>query len=183
MPEITRRERRNTVFSREIGDHICDLIVDGQTPQEICDGQDGRPSHFSTLHRWLEEEAGFYRMYHAAWLWRVDHMAREIVRIADDDTEDYVIRKNKDDPEGGDKLVFDRQNVARSKLRIETRWRMLASHFPQKFGATTMGGAAPKPNGDDAKIIEAKSVKDEIETFTQDQLREEALNWTAPSKT
>lgn len=183
MPEMTRRERRNTVFSRDIGDDICDLVVDGYTPQEICDGEDGRPSHFSTLYRWLETEAEFFRMYHAAWLWRVDHFSREIVRIADDDSKDYVVRKNKDDPESGDKMVFDRQNVARSKLAIETRWRMLASYFPRKFGATTMGGAAPQPTGDDAKVIEQQSAKDEIKTFTVDQMREEALNWTAPSKT
>lgn len=180
MPKVIRRERTNAVFSREIGDDICDLVVDGYTPQEICDGEDGRPSHFSTLHRWLDEEPEFFRLYHAAWLWRVDHFSREIVRIADDDSKDYVERKNKDDPKGDGIMVFDRQNVARSKLAIETRWRMLASFFPRKFGATTMGGAAPKSleNGDDAKVIEAKTVKDEIKTFTQDQLRDEALNWS-----
>lgn len=177
MPELTRRARRNTTYDKEVGDDICDLIVDGRTPRECCDGEDGRPSHFSTLKHWLETEPAFRLKYNDAWDWCVDHMVREIVSIADDDSGDYVEREGKDDTV---KLVFDRHNVARSKLAIESRWRMLASHFPQRYGAATMGGAVLKMvgNGDDAKVIEQEEAKDELKVFTTDQLRDEALNWT-----
>lgn len=181
MPEMTRRRRRNTAYDKEVGDDICDLIVDGRTPRECCDGEDGRPTHFSTLKLWLKTEPEFLLKYNDSWDWCVAHMAREIVSIADDSSKDYVEREGKEDTT---KLVFDRHNVARSKLAIESRWRMLATHFPEKFGAATMGGAAPKlVNGDDQKVIEHQNVQDEIKTFTIDQMREEALNWTESKKT
>lgn len=175
--QLAKRDRVAVPYTQSVGEDICDLIVDGLTPQEACDGRDGRPSHFSTLFRWLETDDDFHRMYETAWLWRVDHMAREIVAIADDKEGDYKFVPDKDKPDGGDGLaVFCREHVSRSKLKIESRWRILATLMPRKYGAALLGGAATKP-GDDAKLIESQSVKDEVKDFTTEQLRDEALAW------
>lgn len=184
MTELTKaqmmvRKRIEVPYSRAIGEMLCDLIVDGLTPQEACDGRDGRPSHFSTLYLWLRTEPEFKTMYDTCWIWRVDHMAREIVAIADDSEGDYKLVPNPDEKSGGDGIaVFQRENVARSKHRTDMRWRILATLLPKQYGGALLGGAAPRA-GDDAKLIEATAEKDEVTSFTAEQLREEALAWDA----
>lgn len=179
MPEIVIapiRDRRHETYDRGVGEDICDLLADGFTPEQICDGQEGRPARQSTLKHWLKANPDFQKAYDSAWVFRVECMAREIVAIADDDKADFKEKEAKGDAPA--QLVFDRQNVVRTKVRIEHRWKMLGTEFPARYGWAVRGGAAPMQPGDDAKLIEANSIKDEVVVITKDALRDEAISWS-----
>jgi hypothetical protein len=60
-----------------------------------------------------------------------DAIAEDILDIADDGTNDWVERKRKD---GSVDTVVDSEHVQRSKLRIETRLKLLAKWNPKKYG-------------------------------------------------
>lgn len=55
-----------------------------------------------------------------------DAIAEECLDIADDSSQDY-----RDTDKG---LVYDAEHVQRSKLRIETRLKLLAKWNPKKYG-------------------------------------------------
>lgn len=61
-------------------------------------------------------------------------MAAEIIAIADDATGDYVEREN---AKGQVNMVFDRDNIARAKLRIDTRMWLMARLAPHIYGTPT----------------------------------------------
>ena len=52
----------------------------------------------------------------------------EIVAIADDTTLDTVTKR---DPKGREFEAVDHENINRSRLRIDTRWRLMASLSPR----------------------------------------------------
>jgi len=54
----------------------------------------------------------------------------EIIEIADDASRDFVERVVK----GRKQIVFDKQNVERSKLRVEARKWLMAKRLPKRYG-------------------------------------------------
>lgn len=162
------RERDRSTYNEDVAYDIVSLIVDGKTLDEICDGRHGRPRHKATFFRWRKEQAKFDAMCEEAWLWRVQAMCQEIAAIADDTSQDMVENSK------GEK-VLDKEHIATKKLRIETRWKMLAVSMPRKYGHVTMGGAAP---GDDAKVIEGTAERAaEVKMLTQEALYESVTGW------
>lgn len=176
--QTKRRER--SLYSIDVAADICDMIIEGMHPRDICDGREGRPSHASTMFLWLSLHPAFEDLYRRAWEWRVEQMALEIIQIADDDSEDVITTKTGSGDDAEEKTTFNRSNLARHKMMIENRWRALAIQFPKKYGATTLGGAAIK-NGSDAKVIE-QSPADERKLMTTQALYEDAQNWDAPKQ-
>lgn len=171
---IKRRERAN--YSLDVAADICDLLVAGMHPKQICDGREGRPAHVSTMYWWLQMHSEFEGLYRRAWEWRCEQMCMEIIEIADDDSEDFLTTGEGDEK----KTTINRANIARHKLKIESRWRTLAVQFPKRYGAEKLGGAAIK-NGNDAKVID-QSPADEIKSLTTQSLYEDAQNWDAPKQ-
>lgn len=172
--QTKRRER--ALYSIDVAADICDMVIEGMHPRDICDGREGRPSHASTMFLWLSLHPAFEDLYRRAWEWRVEQMALEIIQIADDDSNDTVTVGTGDD----EKTTINRVNLARHKIMIENRWRALAIQFPKKYGATTLGGAAIK-NGSDAKVID-QSPADERKSLTTQSLYEDAMTYEAPKK-
>lgn len=60
-----------------------------------------------------------------------DALAEEILEIADDGTNDWVLRERED---GSEDEVIDRDHIARSKLRVESRFKLLAVWDPKRYG-------------------------------------------------
>lgn len=73
------------------------------------------------------EDAEFADRYARAREAQADHIFEEILRIADDATNDMI-----DDGEGGKRL--DTEHVQRSKLRIEARKWMAGKLRPKVYG-------------------------------------------------
>jgi hypothetical protein len=70
-------------------------------------------------------------MYALARQCQAEDLADEILKIADDSSRDYKKRIGAD---GKETWVVDREHIARCRLRINTRKRILAWMAPRKYG-------------------------------------------------
>jgi hypothetical protein len=87
--------------------------------------------NWRTVYDWIAaDEALATRIAHAREL-GFDAIAEDILDIADDGTNDWIERKRQDGSVG---TVLDSEHVQRSKLRIETRLKLLAKWSPAKYG-------------------------------------------------
>lgn len=108
---------------------LCDEIIrrlsDGETLRSIC-RLDGFP-HFSTFHDWRHADPELDKQYVAAKQAGYDAIADDCLDIADNGTNDYTA-----DVDGNQ--VLDRDHIQRSKLRVDTRLKLLAKWYPAKYG-------------------------------------------------
>jgi hypothetical protein len=81
--------------------------------------------------RWLASNQEFRQLYVLARQCLAEDLACEILAIADDSSRDY---KKKIGVDGKVTWVFDKENIARCRLKIATRKRILAWMAPRKYG-------------------------------------------------
>lgn len=113
----------------EIEERIINGLCDGVPLRELC-RQEGMPN-WRTVYSWISsDEELAARIAHAREL-GFDAIAEDILDIADDGTNDWVTRKNS---RGNTEVVLNTDHVQRSKLRIETRLKLLAKWNPKKYG-------------------------------------------------
>jgi len=121
--------QRSTLRTPEVETRIIEGLCDGIPLRELC-RRDGMPN-WRTVYDWIEADEDLAaRIAHARDL-GFDAIAEDILDIADDGTNDWVERKRKD---GSVDTVVDSEHVQRSKLRIETRLKLLAKWNPKKYG-------------------------------------------------
>jgi len=122
---------RPSTFIQEIFDLICERMAAGQTLREICRAE-GMPPE-STVRTWavLDNPPGIAAQYARARRALCDFMADETLQIADDATNDYVERLNK---EGKKESILDREHVTRSALRVSQRNWLLARLVRDVYG-------------------------------------------------
>lgn len=125
------RERgRPSRYTQEIGEIICDRLIDGETLRQICRDEDmpdertvrrwaANPEHEFSPHYTRAREIGYLKM--------VD----ELLEIADDGSNDWMLREGKDNEPG---YVANGEHVQRSRLRVDTRKWVLAKMLPKVFG-------------------------------------------------
>jgi len=105
-------------------------LSEGKTLREFC-RQEGKPA-WRTVYDWLEADKELAaRIAHARELGE-DAIAQECFAIADDAGNDWMERLDKNGQGIGWMLNGD--HVQRSKLRIETRLKLLAKWNPKKYG-------------------------------------------------
>jgi hypothetical protein len=64
-----------------------------------------------------------------------DYIAADCLGIADDSRNDYIQKMADEGDEGAvNSRAFDAEHVQRSKLRIETRLKLLAKWDPKRYG-------------------------------------------------
>ena len=131
---------------------ILEWIAGGNTLREFC-RQDRKPS-FREVYNWLEEDKDFAARFTRARVCGADVMAEECIEIADDGSNDFIKRK---DRAGNDITVLSVEHIQRSKLRIETRLKLLAKWFPQAYGDKTILSNDPEnpisqPMDDEARV-------------------------------
>jgi hypothetical protein len=121
--------RRPTSRTPAVEKRIIDGLCDGTPLRALC-REDGMPN-WRTVYDWIAADADLAaRIAHARDL-GYDAIAEDVLDIADDGTNDYVERKRQD---GSLDTVLDSEHVQRSKLRIETRLKLLAKWNPKKYG-------------------------------------------------
>lgn len=115
---------------------VCDRLAEGEPLRRICRHLD-MPSK-SAFYRYLEdddldedEKQGRIARYARARKLGFDAIADETMDIADDGTNDFVMRANGN---GDETEVLDHDHIQRSKLRIETRLKLLAKWDPKRYG-------------------------------------------------
>jgi hypothetical protein len=119
------------LYTKEIGDEICQRIAEGESLRSICKGN--RMPSCATVLNWQfarAREIGYFIL------------ADEIMEIADDATNDYTTRAK----EEGAEVVVNHDHISRSKLRVDTRKWMLSKMLPKVYGdKLAVGGDADAP--------------------------------------
>lgn len=120
---------RPTLYTEEAADEICKRLADGETLKGIC-RDDHLPAE-ATVRLWAEEDReGFAERYARARMIGYYAMADELLEIADDGTNDWMVR-NADHEET---VTLNGEHVQRSRLRVDTRKWLLAKALPKVFG-------------------------------------------------
>lgn len=129
-----RKVGRPTKYSSKIADEICDWLASGQTltsyckiPGNVC---------YQTVMYWIwhdsEYRAEFSEKYAKAREMQAEKMADEITDIADDDSQDYEFKESEDGTTATP--VFLKENVQRSRLRVDSRKWIASKLLPKKYG-------------------------------------------------
>ena len=139
---VKRTRGRPSLYSHAIAAEICKRIGEGETLQSVC--RDERMPSVPTVNRWTREKDSFSTDFARARELGFDAIAEEAVRIADDARNDWMERS---DP-GNPGYALNGEHVQRSKLRIETRLKLLAKWDPNRYGErTTIAGDPKAPLG------------------------------------
>lgn len=123
---------RPSDYRPEILEEICDRLAKGEPLAVIC--RDEHMPSDRTVRRWMESQEFGREVSSAIARARevgFDALAAECLEIAEDGSHDYKHKKRRD---GEDYEEFDAEHVQRSKLRIETRLKLLAKWDPKRYG-------------------------------------------------
>jgi hypothetical protein len=125
---------RPSAYNTEIAERILDGLSAGRTLLDICD-DDGMPSS-RTVHSWVSEDrGGFAARYHRNREIGCHTLADEILAIADDSRNDWVLRRTEaGHPDAPLEIVFDHEHVRRCRLRIDARRWLLSKILPRTYG-------------------------------------------------
>lgn len=138
---------------QDIADAIVQWIAEGKTLREFC-RQSGMPV-YSTVYDWEEKDKDFATRIARARLTGEDVIAQECLEIADDGRNDWETRKNRD---GSEYQAVNPEIVNRSRLRIDTRLKLLAKWNPRKYGERL---AHTGPDGSGPVVFEVRQVDKE----------------------
>lgn len=106
---------------------ICERMAEGNSLRSVCDsGRDVLPS-WQTVLEWLRDDSKLAEQYAMACELRTDHMADEILEIADASENDTFTDEN-----GNERT--NQEVVARARLRVDTRKWLLSKMSPRKYG-------------------------------------------------
>lgn len=120
---------RPTDHSIQLEEDIVEWISEGKTLREFCRKPEN-PSK-STVYDWMNRYPEFSGRIARARDDGFDEIAEECLEIADDATNDWETRQNKD---GSEYESLNPEVVNRSRLRIDTRLKLLAKWNPKKYG-------------------------------------------------
>ena len=135
---------RPSKYSPEIARLICELLSEGIPLREICRSDEKFPA-WRTVYDWMKKDPDLSASIAYARDMGYDAMAEECLDIADDASNDWMERlDDKGRPVG---WVINGEHVQRSKLRIETRLKLLAKFNPSKYGDSM------KVSGDDKNPV------------------------------
>lgn len=130
-PSASKRPHgRPTVYTLEKADQICDWYSNGKTLTQCC-----RELGISraTLYNWMVAHDDFFgRLTRARELF-ADSMADEALSIADTIQTGTVVEEGYD-AAGAFKKTKTEDAIQRSRLRVETRLKLLAKWSPEKYG-------------------------------------------------
>lgn len=128
---------RPSKYTQELVQAIAARLSRGEPLAKIC-RDDGMPEP-NTVRNWMEARPDILSLIARAREDGEDLLAAECLEIADDGRRDYV-------PNDDGREVVDHDHIQRSKLRIDTRLKLLAKWNPKKYGEkVAIGGAHDLP--------------------------------------
>lgn len=115
----------------ELLDYICEKISEGVTLADICREKNiGR----TIVYEWMKDDPSFAERFARARDAGFDVIADDCLKIADDGTNDFAKTNLGSEDSPIQIETFNSEHVQRSKLRIETRLKLLAKWNPKKYG-------------------------------------------------
>lgn len=130
MGDTENKGGRPSDYTEELAELICLRLAEGESLRSVC-RDDGMPSKQAVL-RWLARNEQFRAQYVRAKEEGAEAIAEEMFDIADDGTNDWMEKLDKDGEAIGYQL--NGEHVQRSKLRIDTRKWYLSKILPKKYG-------------------------------------------------
>jgi hypothetical protein len=128
---------RPSSYTPELADEIVERLSEGEPLASIC--RDEHMPAVRTVSDWKEAHPSFSADFARAREEGEDYLAAECLEIADDGRRDYHVSDD-------GREVVDHDHIQRSKLRIETRLKLLAKWNPKKYGdRLTHAGDAEAP--------------------------------------
>ena len=115
---------RHSTFTQEIADEICERLSKGEPLAQIC--RDERMPAVRTVSLWKETQDGFAANFVRAREDGFDALAAQCLDIADETGKDTIATEDGERP--------NTEWISRSKLRVETRLRLLAKWDPKRYG-------------------------------------------------
>lgn len=115
---------RPTLYTPELFEGICERMAKGEPLAVIC-REDGMP-HPSTVRDWANGDEALSRRFGRAREDGEDAIAADCLKIADDGTNDTTIVDGMS--------LLNSEHIQRSKLRVETRLKLLAKFNPKRWG-------------------------------------------------
>ncbi len=160
--------RKPIPYDEEIASEVCERLAQGEGLEAICD--DPRLPCEMTIRKWMAEQPTFMEAYARAREQQMEKWSDDVVKIADDASGDYVDREAKN---GAIERVVDPETVQRSKLRIDTRLRLMSKLAPRRYG--------DKLNVDLSGTVHVQALSDaELEKRTQARLLALGVEVTGP---
>lgn len=130
-PEPKRPHGGQTKYKQEIADRICEYLMAGLSLRETCVQEDVE-TPIGTVLQWVRDDReGFAKHYRRAREIGYHVLAEEILAVANDGSNDYMMRQSKD---GEEQEVVNHENVQRSRLRVDTMKWMLSKTLPKIYG-------------------------------------------------
>lgn len=131
-----------TIRSPELAEVLIAGISEGIPLRQLCREQGvGK----TAVYDWFDEDKELSGRIACARVKGWDELAEQCLEIADDGSRDYAV-----DEDG--RKVADHDHIQRSKLRIETRLKLLAKWDPKRYGdkvqqdhSSSDGSMSPRP--------------------------------------
>lgn len=111
-------------YTEEISNEIVERLSNGEPLRKIC--RDEHMPSWQTFYEWVSNREDFARRIAHARDLGYDAIAEECFDIADDTSRDIEVTENGIRP--------NTEFIQRSKLRIDTRLKLLAKWNPKKYG-------------------------------------------------
>ena len=119
---------RPTEYTEEIGETICDRIVDGESLRTIC--ADAGMPHEATVLGWVSSHREFRDQYEIARDLAVEALLDETIEIIDDPS-GYLVERVQ--ANGKVAVVWDRKQLPRCRLRMDVRMWVVDQLPPLKL--------------------------------------------------
>lgn len=119
---------RPSKYTPEIVEEICERLSKGEPLAVVC--RDEHMPSDDTVRNWADADESISRAIARARERGFDQIAADCLQIADDSSRDVKIVGR----DGEEREVCDTEFVQRSKLRIETRLKLLAKWDPKRYG-------------------------------------------------
>lgn len=119
---------RPSDFTQELVDTLCERIANGESLRSIC--EEAEMPNKATVFRWLAANTAFSDQYARARETQADSLFDEILSIADDGHNDFMLKKFGED----ERWVENGEALRRSQLRVDARKWMAGKLRPKKYG-------------------------------------------------
>jgi len=139
---VYRPPGRPLKIHKDLVDEICERVARGERIKDIC-ALDHMPS-IDTFYKWAQRFPEFSESLSRARATQADHLAEELFEIADDGSNDWMEKFNKNGESMG--WFLNGEAVQRSRLRFEMRKFLMGKYNPEKYGESVkIGGDKKNP--------------------------------------
>lgn len=121
---------RPSDYTQEKADTLCAMLAQGISLRTACLSED-MPS-VATAFAWMRKFPEFLKQYETAKAECADALVEEMLDIADDGTNDWMEKRDKDGAVIG--WQINGEHVQRSRLRVDTRKWAASKLKPKKYG-------------------------------------------------